>query len=58
MMCGNCENHVRKALEDMGVTVTEVSHEKGTAIIETDNTDTKALKQAIEGAGYKVTKFI
>lgn len=58
MMCGNCENHVRKALEDVGVMVTEISHEKGSATIETDNADIKALKQAIEGAGYKVTKFI
>lgn len=58
MMCGNCENHVRKALEDTGVTVTEVSHEKGIAVIETVNADTKVLKQTIEGAGYKVTKFI
>lgn len=58
MMCGNCENHVRKALENMGVSVTEVSHEKGTAVVEASNTDTKALKQAIEQEGYKVTKFI
>ncbi|MDE6500618.1 MAG: heavy metal translocating P-type ATPase [Ruminococcus sp.] len=58
MMCGKCEKHVREALEETGVTVTEVSHEKGTAIIETDNADKNSLKQAIEGAGYKVTKFI
>lgn len=58
MMCGNCENHVRKALETIGATVTEVSHEKGIATIESNNTDTKILKQAIENEGYKVTKFI
>lgn len=58
MMCGNCENHVRKALENIGITVKEVSHENGTAVIETENADTKALRKAIEEAGYKVIKFI
>ncbi|MCM1507248.1 MAG: heavy metal translocating P-type ATPase [Ruminococcus flavefaciens] len=59
MMCGNCEAHVRKALEEMGVTVTEVSHEKGTAVIEVgENISRESMKKAIENEGYKVKKFI
>ncbi|MDE6780393.1 MAG: heavy metal translocating P-type ATPase [Ruminococcus sp.] len=58
MMCEKCESHVRTALEETGVEVKEVSHEKGTAIILTDNTDSKILKKAIENEGYKVIKFV
>ncbi|MDE5772420.1 MAG: heavy metal translocating P-type ATPase [Ruminococcus sp.] len=60
MMCGNCESHVRKALEATdGVTVTEVSHEKGTAVVELSGTvEDKVIKRAIEDEGYKVTKII
>lgn len=58
MMCGKCEKHVREALEEIGVTVTEVSHEKGTAIIESNGVGQKELKSAIEGAGYKFLKLI
>lgn len=58
MMCGKCEKHVREALEEIGVTVSEVSHEKGTAIIEINGVGQKDLKSAIEGAGYKFLKLI
>lgn len=59
MMCGNCESHVRKALESIdGVSVTEVSHEKGTAIVElSDKVENKVMKKVIEDEGYRVIKF-
>ncbi|MDE6666498.1 MAG: cation transporter, partial [Ruminococcus sp.] len=59
MMCGNCEFHVRKALESIdGVSVTEVSHEKGTAIVElSDKVENKVMKKVIEDEGYRVIKF-
>ena len=57
MMCGNCENHVRTALEGIqGVGTVQVSHTAGTAVVtlnETVANDT--LKQAVKQAGYKVT---
>lgn len=58
MMCEKCEAHVRKALENTGVIVKEVSHEKGTAVIQTDNINKKSLRQSIENEGYKVIKFV
>lgn len=59
MMCGHCEAHVKEALENIdGVTVTEISHEQGRAVVElSSNVDNKSMKKAIEEAGYKVTKF-
>lgn len=57
MMCGHCESHVKKALEEIGVTVSEISHEKGIAMV-SGNTDKKQLKKVIENAGYKVIKFM
>lgn len=56
MMCGNCENHVKKALEALeGVTEAQVSHEAGTAkvTLEKDVPDA-VLKDAVEAEGYKV----
>ncbi|MDE6832772.1 MAG: cation transporter, partial [Ruminococcus sp.] len=58
MMCGKCEKHVREALEETGVTVIEVSHEKGTATIECNGAGQKQLKSAIENADYKFLKLI
>ncbi|WP_288167803.1 metal-transporting ATPase, partial [Ruminococcus sp. CAG:379] len=57
MMCGNCENHVRTALEGIpGVSVLQVSHTAGTAQVLLDGTVANdALKQAVKQAGYKVT---
>ena len=57
MMCGHCEAHIKSALEETGVTVKEVSHEKGIAIVNGKVSNEK-LKQAVENAGYKVVKFI
>lgn len=58
MMCGKCEKHVREALEETGVTVIEVSHENGTAMIECNGAGQKQLKSAIENADYKFLKLI
>ncbi len=56
MMCSHCEAHVKKALEALGgVTVAEVSHEKGTAIVSmTENVDNAAITAAVTDAGYTV----
>lgn len=56
MMCPHCEAHVKKALEALGgVTVAEVSHEKGTAIVSmTENVDNAAITAAVTDAGYTV----
>ena len=59
MMCGHCEARVKKALEELSaVKSAEVSHKNGTAAVElcADITDNE-LKQAVEAAGYKVTKI-
>lgn len=58
MMCGNCEAHVKKAIEAMkGVEAVEVSRENGTAVVHIIGgaviTD-EALKKAVEEEGYTV----
>ncbi len=57
MMCSNCENHVRTALEGIpGVSVLQVSHTAGTAQVLLDGTVANdALKHAVKQAGYKIT---
>ena len=60
MMCGHCEARVKKALEELSaVKSAEVSHKSGTAAVELcgDISDNE-LKQAVEAAGYKVTKIV
>ena len=56
MMCSHCEATVKKALEEVpGVISATADHEKGVAEVETDGSaDPKAMKKAIEKAGYKV----
>lgn len=55
MMCGNCEAHVKKALEAIdGVTNVVVSHEKGNAIVEGENLLDEKLTNAVVEEGYKV----
>ncbi len=56
MMCGHCESRVKGILENFPEVVSaEVSHEKGTAVIETNGpSDLKKIKKAIEKDGYKV----
>ena len=56
MMCGHCEARVKKALEALaGVEGAEVSHEKGTAVVNmsADVAD-DTLKEAVEAQDYKV----
>lgn len=57
MMCCNCEMHARKALEALdGVTVLEVSHKTGTAVVTLDkDVSDDILKKAVTDQGYKVT---
>ena len=57
MMCAHCEAHTKKALEAVdGVSLAEVSHENGTAVVTlTKKVSDDALKQAVEAEGYKVT---
>ena len=60
MMCEHCEARVKKALEELNaVKSAEVSHKSGMAVAELcgDISDTE-LKQAVEDAGYKVTKIV
>ena len=54
--CGHCEARVKKALEALaGVESAEVSHEKGTAVVNmsADVAD-DTLKEAVEAQDYKV----
>ena len=57
MMCGHCEAAVKGALEALpGVTSAEVSHKKGTAIVELGaNVSDADLTAAVEAKDYKVT---
>ena len=59
MMCGHCEAHVKKALEEVeGVTLAEVSHVSGTAAVTLDKPVLDdALTRAVESAGYEVTSI-
>ncbi len=56
MMCGHCESHVKKALEELPeVSEAVVSHETGTAVLKLDGTVAdSALKKAVENQGYTV----
>lgn len=59
MMCQHCENHVTKALTQLGLNVIEIDHEKNYALC--DSKDVKVneelfttIKNAIEQLGYNV----
>ncbi len=56
MMCGHCEMTVKKALEALdGVTLAEVSHEKGEAVLTlSKDVDNDLLKKTVEDKDYKV----
>jgi len=59
MMCGHCENAVKKAVESIeGVSSAEASHEKESVMISFDReiTDLKAIDAAIIEEGYSLTK--
>ncbi|MDD7047924.1 MAG: heavy metal translocating P-type ATPase [Lachnospiraceae bacterium] len=57
MMCGNCEKHVKNALEALeGVTSAEVSRTSGQAVLTLSQAvDEAVLKTAVEDAGYQFT---
>ncbi|MBR0409741.1 MAG: heavy metal translocating P-type ATPase [Eubacterium sp.] len=57
MMCGNCEKHVRKALEAIdGVESAVASHEAGTAVVTlSKDVADDVLKAAVEEEEYPVT---
>ncbi len=56
MMCTHCESAVKKALEAVeGVASANVSHEKGTAVVELSAAvDNEVLKKAVEDKDYTV----
>ena len=57
MMCSHCQKTVEDALLNIGI-VSKTVLDGSYAIIETvDSLDEKKLKEAIENAGYKVTKI-
>ena len=55
MMCHNCENHVKKALEALdNVSSASADHEKNIAVIETTGPVSEdAVRQAIIDEGYE-----
>lgn len=59
MTCDACQNHVNHAVNELnGVVNVSSSYADGNAIIEFDSTktDLKAIENAINSTGYKVTK--
>jgi Cu2+-exporting ATPase len=58
MMCGHCENAVKKALEALDcVKTAQVSHKDGTAVVSlNENVDDSVLVKAIEEKDYKVVE--
>ena len=55
MMCPHCSGRVKKELEALaGVTLAEVSHESGEAVVTHNGASAEALKSTVEAAGYKV----
>lgn len=59
MMCPHCEARVKSTLENLEHVISaEVSHQNGTAIIESNIEMTNDLSNAVEAQGYKVTEII
>ncbi|MDN5702002.1 MAG: heavy-metal-associated domain-containing protein [Micrococcales bacterium] len=58
MTCGHCEMSVREEVEEIpGVSVTEVSHQDGRLVVESDQpVDDDAVKAAVEEAGYSAER--
>lgn len=56
MMCSHCEGRVKQSLEGLAqVSQTEVSHEKGTAVVTlTAEVSNDVLKKTVEDQGYNV----
>ncbi len=59
MMCPHCEARVKSTLESLnGVVTATVSHQDGTAIVESISPLDKDLKSAVEAQGYKVLEIL
>ena len=58
MTCGHCEMSVREEVQEIpGVSVTEVSHQDGRLVVESDQpVDDAAVKAAVEEAGYSAER--
>lgn len=54
MSCGHCENHIRGSLASIhGVSEVTASAKDKSAMISSENTlDERAVKEAVESAGY------
>ena len=53
MSCPHCANHVKEALEKLGVKVKSVDHKSGLAEVKTKTKlDFETYKKALEEAGY------
>jgi len=58
MTCGHCAMSITNEIATIeGVSSVVVDHEKGNAIVESENVSTEALSAAIEEAGYKALEF-
>ncbi|MCE4613668.1 MAG: cation transporter [Desulfurococcales archaeon] len=59
MTCDGCSAAVRGALESLGVKVVRVSWSEGVAEVEDlGEADEDAIREAIEGMGYRLVKII
>ena len=58
MTCGHCEMSVREEVQEIpGVDVSEVSHQDGRLVVESDQPiDGDAVKAAVEEAGYSAER--
>ena len=59
MSCGHCENRVKTALTELGVSIIEISAANDMAKVEVESEDMiKKAVDAIEDAGYDVIEVI
>lgn len=59
MSCGHCENRVKNALAELGITVVEVSAKEDMAKVEiNDESMIDEIVDAIEDAGYDVISVL
>lgn len=59
MSCGHCENRVKNALAEIGVTVVEISAKEDMAKVEiNDESMIDEIVDAIEDAGYDVISIL
>ena len=58
MTCGHCELSVREEVEEIpGASVSQVSHETGRLVVESDQpVDDAAVMAAVEEAGYSAER--